>query len=108
MTVEAVPGNAGRADYPRMIYHEDGRYLIVQNAEQHQAEAEKGFKQTPQEAQLKRPVTSQAATNSLEPLAILVRDALNQVLDERGLTKEWVEVIKRGDPPQLELSKRRT
>ena len=30
------PGNAGRGDYPRMLYQPDGRMIIVHSPEEHQ------------------------------------------------------------------------
>lgn len=103
--VEAVPGNAGRADYPRMLYHPDGRFLVVQNPEQHQAQLEKGFSQNPQPQHQQRPVTSHEMGIS-DPLIAVLRSAVEQVLDARGMTKEWVRANTPApvtEVPQLEL-----
>lgn len=109
--VEAVPGNAGRADYPRMLYHPDGRQITVQTPGQHQAHLEQGFSQTPMPVHHERPATHSPMLSNSDPLAILVRNVIEHVLDERGLTKDWVKANTpkpaEDEPPQLELSKRR-
>lgn len=100
--VEAVPGNAGRADYPRMLYHPDGRTLVVQTPEQHQAHLEQGFSQNPSPQHQHHPVIKQpVVTDSItvlireavervfdERAAVVIKRALEQALDERELTKD--------------------
>lgn len=84
--VEAVSGNAGRADYPRMLYHQDGRFIVVQNPEQHDAQLKQGFSQNPQAVHQVAPIVKQPIVS--DSITILIREALERVLDERGLTKQ--------------------
>ena len=88
---EAIPGNAGRADYPRMLYHADGRIIVVQTPEQHEAQLAHGFSQNPQPVHQQRQATHSGVLSSGEPLALLLREVIEHVLDERGLTKAWVD-----------------
>ena len=90
-----------------MLYHPDGRVLVVQSPEQHQLHAEQGWQQTPLQVHHERPATHSPSLSSGEPLAILLRNVLEQVLDERGLTKAWVDGYADPAPlPELKLSKR--
>lgn len=110
--VEAVPGNAGRADYPRMLYHPDGRHVVVQSPEQHQAQLAGGFSQFPQPMHQQTPVVKQPMV--ADSITVLIREILERVLDERGLTKQLgmslqaaAGIAPKSELPQLELSKRR-
>jgi hypothetical protein len=70
-------------DYPRQIYHPDGRTARVESAEEEQAAGE-GWGREPS------PVHQQAgggvsAVTASDPQSLLFREVLEQVLDERGL-----------------------
>lgn len=115
MAIEAIPGNAGRADYPRMLYHADGRFLVVQNPEQHQAQLEKGFSQNPQPQHQVAPIVKNPVGG--DSMQDIMRAAVEKVLDERGLTKAWardvslflaVQTSHPGELPQLELPSTRS
>ena len=86
---EAIPGNAGRADYPRMVYHADGRTMQVETAEQEDGLRSEGWGQRPHPIHM-RPKPSPSVVGgygSNDPLAMLIRNVLEQVLDERGFGK---------------------
>jgi len=51
------PDNSGRADYPRMLYHPDGRTTVVDTPEQHDRLKPEGWEMAPLAVHLKRPVT---------------------------------------------------
>lgn len=84
--VEVRPGNSGRADYPRMLYHADGRTLVVETPEEHDALMPEGWDTVPAEIHLRPPVT-QAAEMVSDPYGIgpLIRQILNEVLNERNI-----------------------
>ncbi len=89
--VEAVPGNAGRADYPRMLYHADGRHIVVQTPEQHQVKLNEGFSQFPHPVHQQTPIVKQPMVS--DSITVLIRECLERVLDERGMTKVWADKI---------------
>lgn len=95
----AIPGNAGRADYPRMIYHPDGRTMIVDTPEHENKLRFDGWGQRPQAAHMKRPVTQAPILSGGDPMGALIRSVLEAVLDERGLTKAAVAQLL-GDAPE--------
>jgi hypothetical protein len=70
-----------------MLYHPDGRTTIVETAEEHDRLTPDGWGTTPLAVHQQRPVTHHgflgAANN--DPLAVIIREVLEQVLDERGL-----------------------
>lgn len=80
----AVPGNAGPNDYPRMLYHPDGRTCTVQDPIEHERLGGE-WSQTPLPVHLRPRATPSAVHGSFDPLAIMIREILNQVLDERGV-----------------------
>lgn len=83
----AVPGNAGRDDYPRMVYHPDGRTRIVATPAEENDLLPEGWQQTPP-ADFARPRPSPSTVAGIsDPLATMFRNILEQVLDERGLGK---------------------
>lgn len=84
-----LPGNAGRADYPRMVYHKDGRNRIVQSAAEENTLRFEGWGQQPQ-PQHRAPVQRMPTVGMSDPLGMLFKSILEQVLDERGLTKEAI------------------
>jgi hypothetical protein len=83
--VEAIPGNAGRDDYPRMLFHPDGRTMVVDDPAQEDPLLHEGWSQKPAEAHLKPPATPSVAFGGGDPLAVMIRNILEQVLDERGV-----------------------
>lgn len=84
----ARPGNAARSDYPRMLYHPDGQTLIVNSPEEHDAKMQEGWDTVPPES-FRRPKASPGAvTGSGEPLAQMIRDVMEAVLDERGIHRK--------------------
>ncbi|HEY2538218.1 MAG TPA: hypothetical protein VGI28_01770 [Stellaceae bacterium] len=81
------PGNSGRADYPRMLYQADGRMLIAHSPEEHDRLMKDGWDTVPAAIHT-RPVASPApALSGGDPLAVMVRQVLHEVLDERGVGK---------------------
>lgn len=81
-----LPGNAGRADYPRMVYHKDGRNRIVQTPAEENTLRLEGWGQKPGAAH--RAAAPRMPTAGIsDPLGALVREIFERVLDERGLTK---------------------
>lgn len=83
----ARPGNAGRNDYPRMLYQDDGRTLIVESPEEHDRMMKEGWDTVPAEAHRRIPPTPAPALNAGDPMGQMIRQILNEVLDERGLGK---------------------
>lgn len=80
------PGNSDRADYPRMLYHADGRTRIVENPEEHQSLHSEGWDTQPAPIHQK-PVVSSSAEMIPDPYGIgpLLRRILNEVLNERNI-----------------------
>lgn len=83
----ARPGNAGRNDYPRMLYQTDGRTLVVESPEEHDAMQREGWDIVPSEVHQKPPPTQAPAMNAGDPMGVMIRQIMNEVLDERGLGK---------------------
>jgi hypothetical protein len=82
---EARPGNAGRADYPRMLYHADGRTLTVDTPEDHDALMGSGWDTEPAAIHQRNKPTPAPTLSGGDPMAQLIRSVMNEVLDERGL-----------------------
>lgn len=82
----AIPGNAGRNDYPRMIYHTDGRSMVVASPEEEDKLRADGWGQRPSATHLQRAATHAPALVP-DPLAATLRAVLEAVLDERGITR---------------------
>lgn len=56
--VAAAPiGKPGPADYPRMLYHQDGRTIIAATPEQHDRLKPDGWEKAPLAVRRQRPVT---------------------------------------------------
>jgi hypothetical protein len=85
----ALPGNAGRADYPRMVYHKDGRTRVVASPAEENTLRFEGWGQTPHAAH-RRPLNAMPVVSGADPLGQLLRDVLERVLDERGLTRDAI------------------
>lgn len=67
-----------------MVYHADGRTATVASSEEENALPE-GWSQKPSPVHTKPVPTPSVAAGSNDPLAILIRNVLEQVLDERGI-----------------------
>lgn len=83
----AVPGNAGRNDYPKMLFHGDGRTMVVETPEEHDAFDREGWEQTPLPIHTTPKPTPSGFSASGDPLSLLIRETLEAVLDERGVGK---------------------
>lgn len=81
------PGNSGRADYPRMLYHADGRTLVAQTPEEHDSLHAQGWDTVPAEIHQKPLPTPSAAMAASDPYGLgpLIRQILNEVLNERNI-----------------------
>lgn len=84
----ARPGNATRADYPRMLYDSEGRTLVVASPEEHDAKMKEGWDTVPPPA-FHRPKATQSpvTSGSVDELRQIIRQTLESVLDERGFRK---------------------
>lgn len=82
----ARPGNASRADYPRMLYHPDGRTITVADPEEHDKLAKEGWDTVPPPNYVGRKPTP--SVGSGDALSQLIRAVMEAVLDERGFTKK--------------------
>lgn len=87
---EAVvrPGNASRADYPRMLYHPDGRTITVADPEEHDKLAKEGWDTVPPPNYVGRKPTPSIAPGSGDALSQMIRAVFEAVLDERGFKKK--------------------
>lgn len=84
--VEAVPSNSrGRDDYPRMLYHADGRTMTVDSPEAEDPLLRQGWSQRAQPAHQRPVPTPSVAFGGGDPLAVMIRNVLEAVLDERGI-----------------------
>lgn len=82
------PGNAGRADYPRMLYHANGGMIIVHTPEEHdQLHKDGGWDTVPAEVHQQRQPSASPAMGTRDPLGEMFRQVLNEVLDERNIGK---------------------
>lgn len=81
---EVRPGNAGRADYPRMLYHKDGRTMTVDTPEQHDELHGSGWETEPGEVHRKPSVTPSGFISSADPMAMMIKAAMREVLEEYG------------------------
>lgn len=81
----ARPGNAGRNDYPKMLYREDGATRVVETPEEHDGLMKQGWDSVPSEVHTRPPPTMAPAMNAGEPMGVMIRQILNEVLDERGV-----------------------
>jgi hypothetical protein len=85
----AVPGNAGRADYPRMLFLPDGRTMVAATPEEHDRMAQEGWEQLPAAIHTTRAPTP-SGSSAGDPLAQMIREVLEAVLDERGIGKRRI------------------
>jgi hypothetical protein len=86
--VAAPPAGMPGADYPRMLYHPDGRTTIAETPEDHDRLMADGWETIPLAVHLQRPVTHHGflgASND-HPLATIIREVMRQVLDEYDLS----------------------
>ena len=83
------PGNLGRADYPRMLYHGDGGTMTVETPQEHDEMTGHGWVTEPSEVHYARPVTTSPALSGADPMATMMREVmrevLEEILDERGV-----------------------
>ena len=106
-------GNAGRADYPRMLYNPDGRTMVVDSAAAHDALAKEGWSQTPAPIHTGRRPTPSPMANNGDPIVAQLRAMIERILDERGLTAAHALNVAKlagaepGEPPQMSLPSRR-
>lgn len=84
---QPLTGNAGRNDYPRMLYHEDGRTIIVETPEEHDALHRDGWGQAPLAIHQKPPPSPSPTMSGGDPMAALIRETLEAVLAEHGVIK---------------------
>lgn len=87
---EAVvrPGNASRADYPRMLYHPDGRTITVASPEEHDKLAKEGWDTVPADIHMHPKPSPSGLYGAGDALSMQIRAVLEAVLDERGFTKK--------------------
>lgn len=90
------PGNADRNDYPRMLYHPDGRTTVVEDAAAHDRHARDGWDTVPADIHRERAATQTPMQSGGEPLAQLIREVMESVLDERGFVRQQ-PTRRRGD-----------
>lgn len=81
---EARPGNSGRADYPRMLYQADGRMIIAHDPEEHDKLHAEGWDTEPGNAHRKPAVTPSGFISSGDPMAMMIKAAMREVLEEYG------------------------
>jgi hypothetical protein len=86
----ALPGNAGRADYPRMVYHKSGGTRIVHTPSEENTLRLQGWGQQPHEVHRRPSVNAMPIAGGNDPVGLMIRDTLERVLDERGLTKDAI------------------
>ena len=91
------PGNAGRADYPRMLYHPGGETKVVDTPGEHDELAQQGWAQEPYPVHRAPPVTQSPAMSAADPMALMLRAVVEAVLDERGITAQWAERLAPGN-----------
>jgi hypothetical protein len=63
------PGNSGCADYPRMLYHPDGRTTVVNAPEHHDRLKPDGWEMAPLAVHRQRPVTHHGFLGADNPFA---------------------------------------
>jgi short subunit dehydrogenase-like uncharacterized protein len=97
----AETGSHAAEDYPRQVYHPDGRTERVENAEQEQALGE-GWSRTPSPVHQQPGGSARAAVHASgsDPLAMMFREVLEQVLDERGIGPTREERAKKREQEQ--------
>lgn len=116
MSATVTPGNAGRNDYPRMIYHPDGRSQVVEDAAKENTLHLQGWGQKPTEQHRQRIATPSPIMSGNDPASLLMKSVLERVLDERGLTREFVNAVQAAlhgmqpepaEPPQVTFQRRK-
>jgi len=83
---EVRAGNSGRGDYPRMLYHADGRTCIVETPEEHEPLHAQGWDTQPPAAP-PRPVSNYGTLGAVsdplvETLRQVIRDEVRTLLRE--------------------------
>ena len=94
------------SDYPRMIFHPDGRTARVESPDDEKAlTSGEGWSREPS------PVHRQTAGGSVmaygqEPFAMMFREVLERVLDERGIGTSRQERAEQANQPNVEFPAR--
>jgi hypothetical protein len=100
--IQSAPANPSPVkepgtDYPRMLYHADGRTIIAETPEQQDPLIADGWSTIPSPIHQQRPVTHHGFLGaSSDPLATIIREVLTQVLDERDLSGALHGVVEKG------------
>lgn len=82
--VAAPPEVIMSHDYPRMLYHPDGRTIVVDTSEQHEQLAPEGWVIAPLAVHRQRQVAAHGALGA-NPMAVMIREAIREVFDEYDL-----------------------
>lgn len=72
-------------DYPRMLYHPDGRTTIAATPEAHEALKPDGWGIVPLAAHRQRQATVHGALGA-NPMVVMIREAIREVFDEYDLS----------------------
>ena len=102
------PGNLGRADYPRMLYHPDGSTMVVDSPGEHDELARQGWAQEPMDVHRQPVVTRSPAMSSADPMGLMMRAVVEAILDERGITAQWAATLSPGNVDPNAMQWRRT
>jgi hypothetical protein len=68
-----------------MLYHPDGRSVVVATPEEHDRLASEDWGTVPQDIHRMPAVTASPILSGGDPLALMIREVLESVLDERGI-----------------------
>ena len=82
--VAAPPEVIMSHDYPRMLYHPDGRTTIVGTFEQHEQLTPGGWDTVPYPVHRQRQATVHGALGA-NPMTAMIREAIREVFDEYDL-----------------------
>jgi len=83
---EVHPGNSGRADYPRMLFHPDGRNIVVDTPEAHDKLHQEGWDTAPPAEQRAPPTAFGVLGSTSDPLIEAVRQVIRE--EVRALLRE--------------------
>lgn len=72
-------------DYPRMLYRTDGATRVIETPEEQEQLLQHGWDTMPSEVHQRPPPTQAPAMNAGDPMGVMIRQILNEVLDERGI-----------------------
>lgn len=87
MTDPIAAPTAGKPDpdYPRMLYHADGRTLVVATPEEHGALTPEGWETIPRAVHQQRPVTAHGVFGA-DRMAVMIESVIREVFDEYDLS----------------------